>query len=208
MSVVAGKTDLSVELESEAIKNSVLSCHNINECAKPSTCSRGELCVDTAGSYSCKCRAGTTWTWIDDRNKATYYANTYSYQMNNAFDRSTSNWWYSNYGSGHFFLQATFKFTGLICRIRVQKHYRYTRYYGKGFYTAVYKDSQLIKQWKSSSSSYYSYGEPYGSSRSRWLEYPVDKSMFINKLRIGRDGSSYHTQAHITNVEVTFAERY
>ena len=76
------------------------------------------------------------------------------------------------------------------------------------FYVAVYKGSQLVKQWKSSATSYRSYGQPYGSSYTSMLEYPVDKSMFINMIRIGRDGTEYSTVARITKVEVTFANRY
>ena len=52
------------------------------------------------------------------------------------------------------------------------------------------------------------YGEPYGSRSTSWMEFPVDKVLFINMIRIGRDGSQYKQFIYITNVEVIFADKY
>ena len=68
---------------------------------------------------------GTTWTWNDDRTKATLTTNHLIKQRSFAedgFDKSTSNFWYSSkHTLRDRYLQATFKFTGLICKIRIRK---------------------------------------------------------------------------------------
>ena len=63
------------------------------------------------------------WTYDKDKNRATYYATSGAAGVTKGFDQATRSYWSNEFSTGDQYLQATFKYTGLLCKIRVRKYW-------------------------------------------------------------------------------------